>query len=608
MKWAFKLSAIALIFAIAAPTLAADTPFDRGAKALAADNPRVARVEFMNAIQAAPADARPHVMLARTYLALEDGVAAEAEVRRAGALRAPATDTRHLLAEALLLQGAADRALAALAEGPSRFPGAVAHTKARALAALGRTAEAGPVFATAIRLAPRDAGLWLDFARYRLQTGERAGSILAADRALALSPRDVATLVFRGTLVRTQYGLKAALPWFSRAAAIDPNFAPAWIERAATLGDLGRTADMLAATRRALAVQPGNPDARYLQAVLAARAGRFALAQGILQHVTGTAATRPGALLLGGIVDLQLGNAQQAIDRLDALVAAQPGNLVARRLLGLAQLRAGNGRAALAALRPLEDEAVADSYSLTLIAAAYAQTSDRPVAARALARASGTGGGSGLLPVNLGAGIGTTAYVSTAQVRRDLHLGAGWSARARARAIFARNPGVPDAYLIAGDTAILTGNAAGAAADYGRAANIAFTQSTALRLVEALQMSGRPAEARTALALFIDQNPQSLAALRLLANLRVFAGDWAAAADAYDAVRARTGDTDAALLANLAWARYEAGALKAASEHAARAYAIAPRNAATADVYGWTLFKSGGDSARALALLNRAAR
>lgn len=591
--------------ATTSPALATNTPFDRGTAALAAGQPRVARVEFMNAVQAAPADPRPHVMLARTFILLGDGVGAEAELRLARALAAQFADTRHLLAQAMLLQGAPDRALTELAAGPSRFPAAVARTRARALAALGRTGEAGPVFAAALALAPRDAALWLDVARYRLQTGERAGAIVAADRALALGPNDVAALVLRGTLVRTQYGLKAALPWFERAAAIDPEHAPAWVEQAATLGDLGRTADMLAAARRALVVQPGNGDARYLQAVLAARAGKYTLAQSILQRVSGAAAARPGALLLGGIVDLQLGNAEQAIGRLNALVSAQPGNLAARRLLGLAHVRGGNGRAALAVLRPLEGEAVADAYASTLIAAAYAQSGERPAAARALARASGPGGGSGLLPTNLVNGLDTSAYVWAAQVRRDLHMGRGWSARGRARAIYERNRGAPEALLIAGDAALLTGDAGGAAADYRRAANIAFTQSTALRLVEALQMSGRTAEARTALALFLDQNPQSLAGLRLLANLRLAAGDWAGAAEAYDAVRVRTGDGDAALLSNLAWARYEAGT--PALGAAARAYAVAPRNAATADVYGWMLFKSGRDRARALALLHRAA-
>lgn len=604
---AFRHAWLITLLLVHTGAAAASTSLTRGTAAFEKGQLRVARVELMNAVKDAPGDARAHLMLARTHLALGDGVGAEAELRRARSLQASFADTRHLVAQAMLMQNAPDRALKELDAGPSRFPAAAARARGRALAGLGRTDEAGPVFARALALAPTDAELWLDVARYRLQTGSRAGAIVAADRALALKPNAVPTIVLRGTLVRTQYGLKAALPWFERAAALDPGHAPAWVEQAATLGDLGRTADMLAATRHALELEPGNGEARYLQAALAARAGKYALAQSILQRVTGTASVRAGALLLGGIVDLQLGNAQQAIGRLNTLVSAQPGNLPARRLLGLAHLRTGNGRAALAALRPLEGEEVADSYTLTLIAAAYAQSGNRPIAARAFARASGPGGGSGLLPVNLGAGLGTPAYVWTAQVRRDLHLGAGWTARGRARAIFQKIPDAPEVHLIAGDTALLTGDAAGAAADYRRAANIVFTQPTALRLVEALMMSGQTSEARTALSLFLDQNPESLAAARLLANLRLAAADWAGAADAYEALRTRTGNVDAALLSNLAWARYEAGALRPALAAAAGAYKIAPRNAATGDVYGWMLFKSGTDRARAMTLLHRAA-
>ena len=84
------------------------------------------------------------------------------------------------------------------------------------------------------------------------------------------------------------------------------------------------------------------------------------------------------------------------------------------------------------------------------------------------------------------------------------------------------------------------------------------------------------------------------------------AGDWEGAIEAYDRVRARTGDHDAVLLANLAWARFEAGDAPGALPHATRANAIAPRNGATADARGWMLLKTGRDRATALALLGRA--
>ena len=103
---------LVLALCLAAPAAAAaDDPYARGVKALQAGQPRVARVEFMNAIAAAPRDPRPHLMQARTYLLLEDGVAAEAEARRAEALGTPAADTRHMIAEAKLLQSDPQAAL-----------------------------------------------------------------------------------------------------------------------------------------------------------------------------------------------------------------------------------------------------------------------------------------------------------------------------------------------------------------------------------------------------------------------------------------------------------------------------------------------------------------
>ncbi|HEX9932992.1 MAG TPA: tetratricopeptide repeat protein, partial [Allosphingosinicella sp.] len=67
--------------AAAAPT--PEESYRRGMAALSQGQPRTARVEFMNALQANPRDARARVAQVRTYLLLGDGVAAESEIRRA---------------------------------------------------------------------------------------------------------------------------------------------------------------------------------------------------------------------------------------------------------------------------------------------------------------------------------------------------------------------------------------------------------------------------------------------------------------------------------------------------------------------------------------------
>jgi tetratricopeptide (TPR) repeat protein len=258
---------LVLALCLAAPAAAADDPYTRGLKALEAGQPRVARVEFMNAIAAAPRDPRPHLMQARTYLLLEDGVAAEAEARRAEALGTPAADTRHMIAEAQLLQADPQAALKTLNGGPTRFPAAAERVKGRAHQALGASAAAALAYSEALRLAPRDHRLWIDIARFRLETGERAGAIAAADRALELQPAYLRAIVLRGVLVRTQYGLKAALPWFDRALALDAEHVPALIERAGHAGrsrpharDAGRHARGAAPStrQRRSALSPGD--------------------------------------------------------------------------------------------------------------------------------------------------------------------------------------------------------------------------------------------------------------------------------------------------------------------------------------------------------------
>jgi len=591
---------------LVAPTMASGGSLERGVKALEAGRPRVARIEFMNAIKAAPNRPEPHLMQARTFLLLEDGVAAEAEVRRARSLGAAAGDTRHLLAEALLLQGDGERALAAVTDGPSHFPAAAEHAQGRALAALGRPAEAARAFGEALLLAPNDPRLWLNLARFRLQTGERAGAIAAADRALQIAPGSVRGIVLRGTLVRDQYGLKAALPWFDRALAIDPDDVSAMLERAATLGELGRYRTMLAATRKVLALRPGNGQARYLQAVLAARARNFDLARTLHQKTSASLAASPSSLLLGAIIDVHGGNDEQAIGRLETLYAAQPGNLAVRRLMGLAQLRKGDAASAIAALRPLDTRARTDSYALTLLAAAHARSGDKERARRALELAASPASGSGLLTPDLGRALQGAAYNGAAGARYDLANGNAGGALAAARQIQAQSAGAPEAHLMAGDMLFLTGNMAGAASAFREAANLTFNQPIALRLVEALQQSGNGEAARATLALFLDQNPRSLPALLLLGNMRVAARDWDGAIVAYESVRSRTGDHDAALLNNLAWANFERGGKPQALAHAKRAYRIAPGNSATQDAYGWMMLNNGGERATAMSLLHRA--
>src|SRR5207253_2601625 len=80
----------------------------------------------------------------------------------------------------------------------------------------------------------------------------------AADRAVAAKPRNAVALELRGELTRGQYGLAAAIPWFTRALEVDPGYVDALLERAATYADMGRMSDMLADARKVITLTGGH--------------------------------------------------------------------------------------------------------------------------------------------------------------------------------------------------------------------------------------------------------------------------------------------------------------------------------------------------------------
>jgi tetratricopeptide (TPR) repeat protein len=615
------LAAALLSAAACSNTAGPQGAFERGRAALAEGDARTARIEFLNAIKERPNDAAVRIAQAEAYLALRDGAAAQAELERARKLGATIPDTAHLMAEAYLLQRAHEKAVQEALLAAPAHRGQTARVKGLALMAVGDRAGAASAFSEAQSAAPKDARVWTAFALFRRDNGDMAGALESIDQALALKPADAEALILRGELTRNQYGLRAALPWFDRAAAVDPNSAVALLERAATLGEMGRNADMLADTRKALSLSPNNPRAYYLQAMLAARAGKFNLAQSLYQRTRGALDDQPATMLLAAAIDYQTGNFRQAITRLTQLVGIQPDNLKARRLLAAAHWGRGDAAATAETLQPVVEMEDADRYSLTLMGKALAKQgrTDQSVAYLARAARPQQGQATTLLsgPVNaerlqqlrgLAARSPGDPQAQIRLIRALLSTGLSDEALQRARLLQAGNPGVPDAHVLLGDALATRGDFASAAEQYRRAANLAFTEATAMRLVEALERSGKAEAATKVLELFLEENPRSVPAQLLAANAYMRARDWPAAITMYERLRRRLGDRDALMLNNLAWAYAEQGDYGRAIPLARQAWSLDRANPATADTLGWVLVKSGRNKAEGLMLLERAAR
>ncbi|MDQ2892201.1 MAG: hypothetical protein M3R64_03800, partial [Pseudomonadota bacterium] len=157
--------------------------------AMARGNYSAARNDALAAITADPTSANGHLALARAYLLLGDGLAAEAALTRATDQGIPATRTRGERARALFLQGDLDRGLAEAVAAPSGDEMAI-RAHARILAAQGQRQAAehllAPLLTSLVATHKNVAPALVDLAQLRVEAGDVPRACVAATRAATL--------------------------------------------------------------------------------------------------------------------------------------------------------------------------------------------------------------------------------------------------------------------------------------------------------------------------------------------------------------------------------------------------------------------------------------
>ena len=469
------LSAMISAFVLTAPALAADRA-DAEAALVEGVNLHLngdtagARVKLLQAAKEDPDWAIIYAVQASILLAQGDGFGAESAVWRALELKMEPGKVNQLMAHAFLLQGDAQKALA-MAQPHNvapRYRGYAARVRALAQAKLGNMPSAAREFDEAAHLNPKSAATWADIGAFRSDTGNLSAAIDATSLSIKLNPKRVQSLKLMGMLTRGQYGLTASIPWFRRALELDRNNLDLMRELAASLGDAGQTVEMLQVTRDMLEIDPGNAQAYYLQAVLAARAKKYDLARSLLYRAGGKLDGLPGVMLLNAALELQTGNAEQAIARLEDIVEAQPGNIKAQRLLGAALWRAGDAQSTITALKSIANRADADSYTLSVIGRAYEAAGNRDAAATYLDRASQPVRGeavpfemAGDLARLARANVGPSdnADFAVPYINKLVLEGRTAEALAQAERLRQRNKGAPAAHVLVGDALMAQGRA-----------------------------------------------------------------------------------------------------------------------------------------------------
>jgi tetratricopeptide (TPR) repeat protein len=554
---------------------------------------------------------------AEIALGLFDGVGARNALKRAIDSGATPPSVAHLLGHALWLEGEFDKAKAQLLRSDI-----LPKHKGYALRILGRVQmeegdflAAQRAFEFALQLSPQDALIWADFARLRFAVADRKGAIDAVDRALRLAPNDVRAIEFRGQLMREQYGVVVALPWFERGLQIQPNDIPLLEQYGLTLGDAGRYRDMLITARKIMRLDAGNSNAFYMQAVLAARAGEHSLSARLLQRTNNAFRERPGPTLLAAITEYELQNFNRAVDVLRRLLAVQPDNMMVRTLLAQAMYRAGDPFDALDAIKPIAVRKDADTYAFMLAARAF-EASDQPERSYAPLNEASVSMVRTAIPIPQAVTLEAAAdevrrapnnartmmpYIRLLLASKDTGTEFVQAARLQAG-----NQGVPDAHLIVGDVLAAQGDYVGALNAYQKAREISFTEPVMLRITDAMLRTGKHHDASETAAQFLSYNPENLTALRLAGNYNLDAGKWREASYLLNRLVVRVGYNDPILLINLARACAGAGQLEPATRYAEIAYRVMPANAFITLSYGRILLKTGKRPKAALELLQKA--
>ena len=536
------------------------------------------------------------IAAARAALRRDDGIDAETKLRAAMARGVPRTQVAAFMGGAFMRQGDRRRARQWLA--PGAFSPDTAAEGFRVLAALeqldGNLPAAGRAFDRALAITPRDADLWVEIGRLRYRGGEHVQAIAAADHALALQPRSIRALEFRGELTRDRHGLLASLPWFEQALVEAPQDVSVLTQYAATLGELGRATEMLAVTRRLLQADAGNPQAYYLQAVLAARAGRYDVARQLLARTRGKLDTLPGVMLLGVVLELSAGNMQTASELCETLLAAEPDNMHARQLLAQALYQSGQYR--YLTLRFADDLARDDAspYLLTVIARGFEALGDRAAAGKLLDQAARPLR-AGLRVVPQGSRIGTLMAQGRSQ-----------DAVVAAEHDLAAAPGSYEAQSLAGDVQLATGHPVEAQRHYAAASGIRLSDNLLQRRFEAYRTANDIGGAARLVAAFLQQNPANRIALRLQASLAVQSGDARKAGEILDYLRRTGGGDDVQLLTDLALVRMGSGAPDAGGSAAGQAYRLQRASPIAAQALGLSYATLGVHRGAAMSLLDKA--
>jgi tetratricopeptide (TPR) repeat protein len=168
------------------------------------------------------------------------------------------------------------------------------------------------------------------------------------EQALVADPRHPMALTQQAELALFRKDLMAALRLTEAALDIEPNFAPAWRTRSSALWIEGRQSEAIAAVRRAVDIQPHNPEFLLRLAQFAAWTGGGAESREILRLMLDSEPAGSGyhatTIAMLGELAIAEGRFEEALPYLDEALCLAPGLQTTKMMRGMTTLRLGRFR------------------------------------------------------------------------------------------------------------------------------------------------------------------------------------------------------------------------------------------------------------------------
>jgi putative PEP-CTERM system TPR-repeat lipoprotein len=350
---------------------------------------RTAQIDLRNAVRADPQNAEAHYWLGRVAFELGDPVAAEREAQAAADRGFDPLLANRLLGQALLAQNKFDTLLQTMQPGGknANLDATILVFRGYAEIGLQQPALAQKAFNDAEQQAPNAVEPLLAEARLLAARGDMNGAQAKIDHAISVQPKSPEALLAKSQFLRTKGDLSGALAVLDDLIRDQPSIVQARLDRASLEIALNKTEPANQDLAVVLKATPGNVQAIYLQAVMAAQAKDYKTADADLDRIGAFIGRIPRAYLLLAVVKQELGQIAQAEDAALRYLGRAPNDLAAYKILARIQFAKRRPDQVIDTLDKIAESGKADAETYDLLGRAYASTGRSDDAVKAFQKA-----------------------------------------------------------------------------------------------------------------------------------------------------------------------------------------------------------------------------